>query len=73
MQSSEFLFKKTFELSTKGLFTFIVCAKVFVRPLDESLALQQTRILSTPEGIDAFDIPTALTAVLPMNWWAAWR
>ena len=36
MQSSEFLFKKTFELSTKGLFTFIVCAKVFVRPLDES-------------------------------------
>ena len=65
--------KKSFELSTKGLFTFIVCAKVFVRPLDESLALRQTRILFTPEGIDAFDISTALTAVLPMNWWAAWR
>ncbi|MFX1579731.1 MAG: hypothetical protein ACFFBJ_08770 [Promethearchaeota archaeon] len=41
--------------------------------MDESLALRQTRILFTPEGIDAFDISTALTAVLPMNWWAAWR
>lgn len=58
-----FLFKHSFENSTKGLFTFIVCAEVFVHPLNDSPVPQTTRILSTPGGIDAFDQPTALTAV----------
>jgi hypothetical protein len=64
VQSRQLLLKESFENSTKGLSMFIVCASIFVRPLNESPAPQTTRILSSPEGIDAFDQPTALTAVL---------